>query len=137
MSCVRERLLPNIVAVGEAAVVGAGIGVALIGAMEIATAITAQRWLAEVKNYTDYAPLVSGAVGAITAGSRIAQRRRGTAAKIAGVSDHAVAGVGAELERTSQIAKLDETIGEGGKARPSRKPNTNVIPLPMPAKVSR
>jgi hypothetical protein len=118
MPCVRERLLPNIVAIGETAVVGAGIGVALIGVMEIATAITAQRWLADVKNYTDYAPLVSGAVGAIMGGSRIAQHGRGTAVKIAGVSDHTVAGVRAELERTLQIAKLDETIGAGGKTGP-------------------
>src|SRR4051812_6158775 len=71
----------KIVAIGEAAVVGAGVGVALIGALEIATAITAPLWLTEAKNYIDYAPLVGGAVGAIVGEWRIAWRRRWAAAK--------------------------------------------------------
>ncbi len=119
----------KIVALGEAAVVGAGVGIALIGAMEIATAIAARQWIAEAKHYIDYAPLVGGMVGAITGGSGIARRRRGAAAKIAGMSDHVLAKIRAELEGTLQIAKLDETIGADGKTRPARKPTADVIPL--------
>src|SRR4051794_26349808 len=126
----------KIVAIGEAAVVGAGVGVALIGALEIATAITPQQWLTEAKNYIDYAPLVGSAVGAIVAGSQIGRRRRWTAAKIVGGSDHSAAGVRAELEGISQNTKLDETIGVDSKARPARKPSTEIILLPTPTKVS-
>src|SRR4051812_46221525 len=75
MPPVRERSSLKIAAIGEAAVVGAGFGVALIGGMEIATAITAQQWLAEAKDYIDYAPLVSGAVAAIARASWIARRK--------------------------------------------------------------
>lgn len=132
------------VAIGEAAIVGAGIGVALIGAAEITTAVTAQQWLVEAKHYIDYAPLVGSAVGVITRGLRIARRGRWAAAKMVGVSDHVVARGGARLEETSQIAKLDETIDVNGNARPARKSSANVIPLPMQgqpqeavAKVSR
>jgi hypothetical protein len=107
----------KIVAIGEAAVVGAGFGVALIGVLEIATAITAPQWLTEAKRYIDYAPLVSGAVGAIVGESRIARRRRWAAAKIAGVSDRPVARVRAELEGISQISKLDETLGADSKSK--------------------
>ena len=119
----------KIVALGESAVVGAGVGIALIGAMEIATAIAARQWIAEAKHYIDYAPLVGGMVGAIMEGLRIARRRLGAAAKIAEMSDHTVAKIRAELEGTLQIAKLDETIGADGKARLARKPNADVIPL--------
>jgi hypothetical protein len=118
----------KIVAISEAAVVGAGFGVALIGAMEIATAIAAQQWLTEAKHYTDYAPLVGGAVGVITRGSRIARRRRWAAAEITGMSEH--------VEGTSQYAKLDEIIGVDGKAKPAHKPSADVIPLSTPANVS-
>jgi hypothetical protein len=87
----------KIVALGEAAVVGAGVGIALIGAMEIATAIAARQWIAEAKHYIDYAPLVGGMVGAIMEGLRIARRRLGAAAKIAEMSDHTVARIRVEL----------------------------------------
>jgi hypothetical protein len=127
----------KIVTIAEAAVVGAGVGVALIGAMEIATAIAAQQWLAEAKHYSDYAPLVGGLVGAIRGGWRVARRKRRTAAKIAGVSGHAVARDGAKLEGTSQIAKRDGAIGADSKARFTRKPSADVIPLSTPAKISR
>ena len=108
----------KIVAFGEAAVVGAGVGIALIGAMEIATALAAQQWIAEAKHYTDYAPLIGGMVGAITGGLRITRRKRGAAAKIAEMSDHAVAQIRTELRGTLQITKLDETMGADGKASP-------------------
>jgi hypothetical protein len=140
MPPVRERSPLKIFAIGEAAVAGAGLGVALIGAMELATAITAQQWLAEAKHYIDYSPLVGGVVGAISGGYRIARRRRWQTVKIAAVSDHTVAGVRTELEGTSQIAKLDKTIGADGKARSARKPSADVILLPVqgqPQEVAR
>jgi hypothetical protein len=124
----------KIVAFGEAAVVGAGVGVALIGAMEIATAITAQQWLAQAKHYVDYAPLIGGMVGAITGASWIARRRQGAAAKIAEMSDHAVAQIRTELRGTLQITKLDEAIGADGKARPAQKPGADPMPpWPIPS----
>jgi hypothetical protein len=36
------------------------LGLALIGAVEIATAITAWQWLVKGKNYVDYTPFVGG-----------------------------------------------------------------------------
>jgi hypothetical protein len=119
----------KIVAFGEAAVVGAGVGVALIGAMEIATALAAQQWIAEAKHYIDYAPLIGGMVGAITGELRIARHRQGAAAKITEISDHAAAQIRTELGGTLQITKLDEAIGADGKARPARKPGADVMPL--------
>src|SRR5689334_20109456 len=105
------------VAIGEAAVVGAGIGVALIGVLEIATAIPVPQWLTEAKTCTDYAPLVGSVVGAIVGELRIARRRRQAGAKTAATSDHAVAKVRAELEGISQIEKLDEMTSTDSKAR--------------------
>jgi len=139
-----EIYYQRIVAIGEAAIAGAGIGIALIGAAEIATAVTAQQWLLEAKHYIDYAPLVGSVGGVITRGSRIARRRRWAAAKMVGLSDHVVAKGRVKLEGTSQIAKLDETIDVDGNTRPARKSSAYIIPLPMqgsrkmrPAKVSR
>ena len=126
-----EIFYQRIVAIGEAAIAGAGIGVALIGAAEIATAVTAQQWLMEAKHYIDYAPLVGSVVGVITRESRIARRGRSAAAKMVGVRDHVISRGGAKLEGTSQIAKLDETIDVDGNARPARKSSANVIPLPV------
>jgi len=65
MSPALSRTAKKLIASAEAAVVGAGFGVALIGAMEIATAVTGQQWLVQAKDYTDYAPLVGGAIGAV------------------------------------------------------------------------
>jgi len=121
----------RIVVIGEAAIAGTGIGVALIGAAEIATAVTAQQWLVEAKHYIDYAPLVGSVVGVITRGLQIARRGRLAATKMVGLSDHVVTGGRAKLEETSQIAKLDETIDVDGNARYARKSSANVIPLPM------
>jgi hypothetical protein len=126
----------KIVAIGEAAVVGAGIGVALIGAMEIATAIAAQQWLVEAKYYSDYAPLAGGLWGAITGSWRIARRRR-WAAKMVKASGHAIARGGAKFEGISQVAKLDEMISADSKDRLTPPPSADVIPLSAPAKVSR
>ena len=119
------------VAIGEAAIVGAGIGVALIGAAEITTAVTAQQWLVEAKHYIDYAPLVGSVVGVITRGSRIARRGQWAGARMVAVSDYIVARDRAKLQGTSQISKLDETIDVDGNARVARKSNANVISLPM------
>ena len=55
------------VTICEAAVVGAGIGLALIGAVEIAAAITLHPWAVEMRHYGDYLLLFGGMVGA-TAG---------------------------------------------------------------------
>jgi hypothetical protein len=126
----------KIVAIGEAAVAGAGVGVALIGAMEIATAITAQQWLAEAKHYIDYAPLVGSAVGAIMRRPPIARRRRGAAAKMVAMSGPVVPRVRAKFEGISQIAKLDETIGAESKTKSTHKSSADMIPLSTPAQVS-
>ena len=128
---------PKIVAIGEAAVVGAGLGVALIGTVEIATAIDAQQWLAEAKHYSDYAPLVGGLAGAIRGSWRVARRRRGAAATIAGESGHTVARGGAKLGETSQAARLDRIVGADSKATFTRKPSADMPLLSTPAKVSR
>jgi hypothetical protein len=53
------------VAIGEWAVVGVGLALALLGALEIAIAFTGSQWLAKAKDYVDYAPLVGGIVGAV------------------------------------------------------------------------
>jgi hypothetical protein len=94
----------KIVAIGEVAVVGAGVGMALIGATEIATAIAAQQWLQEARYYIDYVPLVGGAVGAIMGGMRIARRRRWAAAEMVGMSDPVIARGKAKLEGTLEAS---------------------------------
>jgi hypothetical protein len=65
MSSALSRAVRRCIVIGGAIVIGAGFGVALIGATEIATAITAQRWVARAKDYADFAPLIGGAIGAV------------------------------------------------------------------------
>jgi hypothetical protein len=65
MSSALSRAVRKCIVIGRAAVVGAGFGLALIGAIEIAAAITAQRWVASAKDYADFAPLIGGAIGAV------------------------------------------------------------------------
>src|SRR5689334_20479672 len=108
----------KIVAIGEAAVVGAGVGVALIGAMEIATSIAAQQWLLDAKYYLDCAPLLGSVVGAMAGGLRIARRRWATA-RIAGLSHYPVPIVRPEFEGNLPITKLDKMIAGDGKVKPA------------------
>lgn len=58
-----SRAARKCIVIGQAAAVGAGLGVALLGATEIVTAITAQRWAAKVEDYADFAPILGVAVG--------------------------------------------------------------------------
>lgn len=60
-----SRAVRKCIVVGKAAAVGAGLGLALIGAIGIAAAITAERWAAEAKDYADFAPLLGGVIGAV------------------------------------------------------------------------
>ena len=58
-----KRLL-GAVAVGKAALGGAGLALAIAGAFNIAAAVTAQHWLHDVqKHYLDYVALGGGVVG--------------------------------------------------------------------------
>lgn len=60
-----NRLL-LIVAIGKGAVVGTGVMLAALGALDIAFAITAQQFLTELKpHFFDYAALGGGVIGAI------------------------------------------------------------------------
>lgn len=54
-----------LVAIGKAAVVGAGIALAALGALDITFALTAKVWMAEIRPYyLDLAALGGGAIGA-------------------------------------------------------------------------
>jgi hypothetical protein len=58
-----NRLL-GAVAVGKAALGGAGAALAIAGAFHVAAAVTAQNWLHDVqKNYLDYVAIGGGVVG--------------------------------------------------------------------------
>lgn len=55
-----------LVAIGKAAVAGAGVALAIMGALDIAVAISAKAWLTEFKPYyLDIAAIGGGAVGAV------------------------------------------------------------------------
>jgi hypothetical protein len=54
----------RLVAIGEATLVGAGMGMALIGAVEIAAAITVHPWVAIARHYDDCLFIFGGMVGA-------------------------------------------------------------------------
>jgi hypothetical protein len=54
-----------LVAIGKAAVAGAGVALAILGAMDIAFALSAKAWLSELKPYyLDVAAIGGGVVGA-------------------------------------------------------------------------
>lgn len=54
------------VAIGKSAVAGAGLALAALGALDIASAASASEWLHEVqKNYLNYAAIGGGITGAL------------------------------------------------------------------------
>lgn len=52
-----------IVAVGKAAIAGAGVALALLGALDIAAAITAQQWMQTVQDQINVITAVGGVAG--------------------------------------------------------------------------
>src|ERR1044071_2845659 len=65
LPCLMHNRVPKLVAIGEAAVAGVGIGMALIGAVEIASVISMHPWVAAAKHYDDCIPLLGGMAGAL------------------------------------------------------------------------
>src|SRR5690242_19984120 len=65
MSSALSRAASKCIVIGKAAAIGVGVGIALIGALELAAAITKQQWLEEAKDYDDLLPLLGGAIGAL------------------------------------------------------------------------
>ena len=59
-----KKTCSRLVAIGEATVAGAGIGMALIGVVEIAAAITVHPWVTIARHYDDYLVIFGGMVGA-------------------------------------------------------------------------
>ena len=65
-----NEYLSKIVVIGETTVLGAGVGMALLGVAEIAAAITLNPWCIAVRHYGDCLFLFGGIMGAIVGWSR-------------------------------------------------------------------